>query len=185
MTDRVAARFWAKVSGADVDSCWEWTAASNVHGYGAFWDGERVVRAHRWSYEALRSNIPEGLVLDHLCRNRACVNPWHLEPVTDQVNAERGAWGIRERCPSGHAYDDTNTGRRKTRRGRECITCRRALHEERRQSNRRALEADPTLAPHGSLNTYNDWMCRCQPCRDAMAAYQRERKSRRHVGVAS
>jgi hypothetical protein len=179
-----ADRFWSKVNGSDVADCWVWTAALN-HGYGVFYTHvdsagrRRLIGAHRWAYDFLRGPFPDGLQLDHLCRNRACVNPWHLEPVTSQVNSERGSWGMRQTCPQGHAYNDENTGRRTTRRGRECLTCRRAFHEQRRQANRAALLADPALAPHGTLTTYNDWMCRCQPCRDASAEYRRAHRARR------
>ncbi|WP_411732175.1 HNH endonuclease signature motif containing protein [Paeniglutamicibacter sp.] len=76
--------FWAKVR--KTNSCWVWTAAK-VKGYGKF----QKHRAHRWSYEHLVGPIPEGLTLDHLCRNRACVNPEHLEPVTVEENVRRAA----------------------------------------------------------------------------------------------
>ena len=74
--------------------CWRWTRATAGGGYGVFRVGGRNTPAHRWSYEHLIAEVPEGLDLDHLCRNRWCVNPWHLEPVTRAVNARRGArWG--------------------------------------------------------------------------------------------
>lgn len=173
-------RFWAKVDKSG--ECWLWTASTS-HGYGTFFveqvDGRnRFMGAHRWAYETLQGAVPEGLVLDHLCRVRACVNPLHLEPVTPKVNAERGEWGMRTHCPQGHPYDDENTGRRSTRDGRECVTCRRQAHQDRRERNRAALLADPTAAPHGSLTTYNDWMCRCPACRAAATEYRREQRAR-------
>lgn len=88
----VAERFWEKVD--KTGSCWIWTAQLNRHrgGYGMFWD-EKPVWAHRWAYEALVGPIPDGLVLDHLCRTPACVNPTHLEPVTIEENVRRGELG--------------------------------------------------------------------------------------------
>lgn len=73
-----------------ITGCWEWLRARHPDGYGAAWDGKRVRRAHRVMYERLVGPIPTGLVLDHLCRNPGCVNPAHLEPVTDAVNLRRG-----------------------------------------------------------------------------------------------
>jgi hypothetical protein len=93
---------------------------------------------HRIAYEAERGSIPEGLVLDHLCRNRGCVNPWHLEPVTNIQNVMRGvsAFAINARkteCPQGHPYDDENT--RIERGSRICQTCK--LAKARRRYSKR------------------------------------------------
>src|SRR5260221_14462809 len=71
--------------------CWEWQGYTNNHGYGQFrpTKGDRRF-AHRFSYELFRAPIPTGLVIDHLCRNPRCVNPDHLEPVTERENMLRG-----------------------------------------------------------------------------------------------
>lgn len=82
-------RFWQKVE--RTDECWLWTGAVNDSGYGAIWDGYRLVYAHRLSYEMHGGAIPEGLDLDHLCGNRVCVRPEHLEPVPHRLNVQR-AW---------------------------------------------------------------------------------------------
>lgn len=119
------ARFWAKVDRSG--RCWLWTAATHPDGYGKFRaDGRVLVYAHRWSYESLVGPIPEGLTLDHLCRTRNCVNPEHLEPVTNRVNILRGESPTAQNarlgvCPQGHAYDEDNTSH--SGGGRRCRTC--------------------------------------------------------------
>ena len=81
------ARIEAKI--AVRGDCWEWTAYTDPKGYGHVWDGETVGKAHRVVYEILVGPIPDGLELDHLCRNTGCVRPDHLEPVTPIENARR------------------------------------------------------------------------------------------------
>ena len=81
-------RFVAKVE--RTEDCWLWTGASTALGYGQFSGGQgRLVYAHRWSYEHHVGPIPEGLVIDHLCQTPSCVNPEHLEPVTQAENVRR------------------------------------------------------------------------------------------------
>lgn len=70
--------------------CWNCTYAPSRDGYCQKWNGERLIAAHRYSYEKVKGKIPDGLVLDHLCRNVKCVNPEHLEPVTLTENTRRG-----------------------------------------------------------------------------------------------
>ncbi|MFK0288298.1 HNH endonuclease signature motif containing protein [Streptomyces sp. NPDC090499] len=135
-------RFWTKVNRSGPISlrreapgrCWVWTASLRADGYGQFRSGGRVggrnVRAHRVAYELLVSAIPDGLVIDHLCRNRACVNPEHLEPVTHRVNVIRGE-GVSAKaarathCKRGHAFDAENTIIRRSGK-RLCKACQRA-----------------------------------------------------------
>lgn len=124
-------RFWSKLDKSD--GCWLWTAACNRDGYGAFSVNGRMVKAHRFAYEELVGPIPDGLVIDHLCRNRECVNPAHLEPVTHVENVRRGRPGDQNRrkthCPMGHPYDDANTIHKNGRRF--CRACR-TIHNSRR-----------------------------------------------------
>ncbi len=110
-----------------VDDCWLWTGARHNAGYGQY--GKPARLAHRMSYEAFVGPIPDGLTVDHLCRNRLCVNPSHLEPVALAVNVLRGeslpAKNARKtHCPKGHPYDETNT--HITKQGwRICKACKR------------------------------------------------------------
>ena len=95
-------RFWRYVE--QRRECWVWTASIRPNGYGEFRCNGRLTRAHRFAYEQMVGPVPEGLQLDHLCRNRACVNPEHLEPVTGSVNVQRGHEArSRERLPESAA----------------------------------------------------------------------------------
>lgn len=107
--------------------CWEWQRGLNFGGYGSMRiEGKRWM-AHRAAYELAIGPIPAGLDLDHLCRNRKCCNPEHLEPVTRSENLRRGEvgrWNLATtHCPQGHPYDDENTYQDK-RGWRGCRTCR-------------------------------------------------------------
>lgn len=120
-------RFWRHVSPEPNSGCWLWTGASR-NGYGSFHDGIRNVAAHRYSYTLAQGEVPEGLVLDHLCRVRCCVNPKHLEPVTLAENTRRGVnWQkAKTHCKRGHAFTCENT--RYERNGaRRCRACKNHL----------------------------------------------------------
>jgi hypothetical protein len=85
--------------------CWEWQGYLDRDGYGH--DGKGG--AHRSAYVAKFGPVPPGMQLDHLCRNRRCVNPDHLEPVTHRENQRRGIHGMKTVCKNGHPYDEANT----------------------------------------------------------------------------
>lgn len=140
-------RFWAKVDKNgplwNGTPCWVWTASFGSRGYGQFaiWP-QRPLGAHRISYEMLIGPIPEDKQIDHLCRNRSCVRPAHLEIVTARENTLRGmsfasANARKLHCPKGHPYDLLNTyfvpstGRRK---------CRICLHAQLREYYYRTKE---------------------------------------------
>ena len=134
MTVQLDQRFWSKV---DVADCWVWTSAVDFGGYGIFWIGSGVSRkAHRLAYESLVGTIPDGLTLDHLCRNRSCVNPDHLEPCTSGENARRSPlapYNVKARwthCKRGHEFTRENTLIRSARRS--CRICTDAAVMSRR-----------------------------------------------------
>lgn len=116
-------RFWSKVD--KTATCWLWTRGKS-DGYGVF-HIKRIPRgAHRVAYELLVGPIPEGLELDHRCRNRACVNPAHLEPVPHRVNVKRGLSGqLKNECRKGHEYTEENTYHAPSGK-RFCRACKKA-----------------------------------------------------------
>lgn len=119
-----------------VSKCWEWHGRRNGKGYAEmFYEGKKRL-VHRFYYEYSKGNIPDGLVLDHLCRHRSCVNPDHLEPVTQKENVRRGVNWQRQKthCPKGHPFSAENTyigGRGGVTR--HCIACRRDQSQKRRK----------------------------------------------------
>jgi Zn-finger nucleic acid-binding protein len=130
------ARFLSNVAARPLDNeCWLWPYGRNSQGYGVVYvDGKQIV-VHRWSYRTFIGEIPSGLELDHLCRNRGCLNPLHLEPVTRRENILRGVgsparFAQRTCCPKcGGPFGIDGEGLRR------CLPCRRAQEA--------AYKADP------------------------------------------
>lgn len=136
-------RFWRKVN-IDLNTrCWVWQGAHTSRGYGNFWNGVRAVKAHRFAYESFIGTIPDGLVIYHLCCNTSCVNPSHLEAVTQYQNMRRGTvfQASAERqlrkthCPKGHAYTGENLYVQPSTGSRYCRKC----HADRERNRRRSV----------------------------------------------
>jgi hypothetical protein len=143
-------RFWAKVAVVgNVCECWLWIASKSTGGYGSFRAAlSKSQGAHRFAYELMRGPIPAGLQLDHLCRVRHCVNPYHLEAVTCGENVRRGeaaskakAWHAAiTHCTKGHEYTVENTkfAPNGTRYCRECNRLRGLLLRRMNRDGRQA-----------------------------------------------
>jgi hypothetical protein len=120
--------------------CWEWQGSGTNGGYGQASVGGRKVYTHRYTYERFVGPIPDGLVIDHLCRNRHCANPLHLEPVSMRENLVRsphwkdGSWvwlTPRTHCKRGHEFTAENTGVISTTGNRYCRECNRIMTRAR------------------------------------------------------
>lgn len=136
-------RFWPKVDKLDT-GCWIWNAALDAHGYGSFHLNGKTAYAYRVAYEWAKGPRPAGMDLDHICRDRRCVNPDHLEPVTRGENLHRSPItqtsinAAKTHCIHGHEFTPENTIRDPWRRCRTCHYARRAAREA---AKRAALKA--------------------------------------------
>lgn len=136
-------RFWAKVDRSG--ECWLWTATANTAGYGRFWHDGKLGYAHRWSYEHHHRPLLPKEAVDHLCRRPACVNPDHLDAVSQLENNRRAVNGSSARgqvtmtCIRGHLKAASNLYRHGGRY--HCMTCRRDESRERHRRHRDVINA--------------------------------------------
>lgn len=191
MDDKTLKRFLAKADLDDGGRCWIWHACLCSEGYGNFGIGSRTdgsrrtVRAHRFSYEHFVGPIPDELEIDHLCRNRACINPWHLEPVTSKVNTLRGDTQARRNaqkthCPAGHPYNEENTRYSKdgSRSCRLCAIDRHHKFEWKGGVRPEERTHCPQGHPYDEANTAMYRGCRlCRICRRIRQAERRRNRT--------
>lgn len=123
----IEGRFHLKYK-VNANGCWIWTGAALKSGYGLFTDENRkTVTAHRWSYRHFVAEIPQGSVIDHICRVPSCVNPRHLQATSQSHNIKRSLFAKQRRarthCKNGHEYTIENTKYLPNRRGRICRAC--------------------------------------------------------------
>lgn len=137
LTEKQEDRFWSRIHADGI--CWEWQGNKNTQGRGQFYANGRQHQAHRVAYEILVGPVPDGLELDHLCRNPICANPDHLEPVTHRENILRGynpaaANARKTHCKRGHPFDEVNTYHRRdgNRDCRQCIRDANRRHKARK-----------------------------------------------------
>jgi len=128
-----------------VGECWMWQGSTKPGGYGTIDIAGKTSNAHRVAYEAFVGPIPAGLSIDHLCRTPACVNPEHLEPVSQRENVLRGVGpaavnAAKTHCPQGHEYSPANTIIRpgRARRCKKCHYAQTAACNRARRLRRRA-----------------------------------------------
>ena len=140
-------KFWKSVVRTP-NKCWKWPRSLDKDGYGSFKNNNKISRAHRFSYELFYGKIPSTLVIDHLCRNKNCVNPDHLDLVTPRENILRGntghhtnqlrgkdhPHGKKTHCSNGHEYNKKNTYLR-PKGGRNCRVCHKEVERVRRVIN--------------------------------------------------
>lgn len=139
-------RFGEKIE-RNESGCWLWMAGVHL-GYALFSFGGKTIFGHRFAYEAFRCEIPKGLQIDHLCRNRRCVNPFHMQAVTQRENILRGI-GLpaenakKTHCLRGHPFNESNTflKRSRGRVQRICRTCNIIKLRELRKRTRARLAA--------------------------------------------
>jgi len=130
--ERRLASFWSYA--CKTNSCWLWTGAKSSFGYGIFGSNYKHISAHRFSWEIHRGKIKGNLQIDHLCRNPSCVNPDHLEPVTQRENILRGFGATallarKTHCKYGHPLSGENLYLNKLGQ-RNCRRCRKRLFQE-------------------------------------------------------
>ncbi len=186
-------RFQDKVA-VSTGGCWEWSGCVTSDGYGLI--GVRKgghstsLKAHRVAYELYIGPIPDGLQIDHLCRNRRCVNPQHLEPVTCRENVLRGEGlaakaALKTHCKRGHLFDEANTYRRG--RARYCRACPNEKRRAKRRAQGGVSNRQKTHCTNGheytDSNTYRNpaGYRSCRTCRRMHGSHAQQRRNRAEV----
>jgi HNH endonuclease len=144
-TDDTIVRYF-RVTEVEIGGCWLWWGRRSEDGYALVGNSGR--RVHRWAYERFIGPIPEGMQLDHLCRIRHCVNPWHMEPVTSRENTLRGETitgrnARKTHCPAGHPLEGENLYLYRGKRS--CKECRREHVRSQQRKHRQELMHEPML----------------------------------------
>lgn len=137
-------RFWKKVE--KTPECWIWKASKNCHGYGKFWTGEREIGAHRFSYFLANGSLDKEKVIDHKCRNRACVNPDHLREVTHRINCIKNSTSppainsLMKKCKRGHEFSHRDANGK--RACKECMVIRTQKYQKGKEEKIKAYNKE-------------------------------------------
>ena len=161
--------FWSLVDIRGPADCWPWTAGRSSEGYGRYVMHGGTLNTHRIAWEDLNGPIPDGLSIDHLCRNRACQNPAHMEPVSPEENTRRGSTRDSDTCPSGHPYS--------TSRPKYCPTCQKAS-VARYKAKIASGEHTPTIRKAFCVNGHDkEGRPQCRQCmREASRRWQARKR---------
>lgn len=179
---RVLDRVWTRIQRGETGECWPTTWSVLHTGYPQIgWSDNGVrghVLTHRAVWASVNGQIPDGLTIDHLCRNRICGNPGHMRLLTNSANGRLNGQAVATHCSHGHEWDAANTYVRRDTGHRLCRACSTDRTRARGVKPRVRIPG-PVLVGrrHGRDGTYAAG-CRCDECRDAHAAAARQRRAR-------